>query len=333
MVATLCSLVLLSHLCPLYTRHTYIIPSIHPICCLYCPVLPFILSLNTWNCIVLHDASTALRSFKKVSLSKICDHYWHKLTAVSLGQRKTRTLTHCVSGGGRGWSRGIAAKWKQLLPLTYLKLSLFLQWLHLGLVGQSSVTLWDTFPFHFLHNHYCFPFPKAAGREHVRPHTISKVYNLQHKRKEGDRKDSLFISATFLSHLWAVMQLHSIGDNQMADTSGPPPPHPHPRMIHTKDQSTQLLDSKSGRDNKLKQAYLICIPTLKCRCTILRTLKPLRTNISLPANGRIWSIDSSIETHRGLLVPSSHKAKAGNIPTSRHIPHFYLGAISSLQST
>lgn len=94
------------------------------------------------------------------------------------------------SGGwgvtGRGWAKswGTAAKRKQLLQWPYLKLSLFLQWLHLGLIGLRCITFRNTFPLHFLNDHDCLPLPKAAGRKHVRPHAISKIHYLQGKNKK-----------------------------------------------------------------------------------------------------------------------------------------------------
>lgn len=94
------------------------------------------------------------------------------------------------SGGwgvtGTGWARswGTAAKRKQLPQWPYLKLSLFLQRLHLGLIGLCRVTLRNTFPLHFLDDHDRLPLPKAAGRKHVRPHAISKIHDLQGGKKK-----------------------------------------------------------------------------------------------------------------------------------------------------
>lgn len=62
---------------------------------------------------------------------------------------------------------------------THLKLSLFLQRFHLGLVVEGGVALGHALPLHLLSDHHRLPIGKAAGGEHVRPHAVSKVHHLQ----------------------------------------------------------------------------------------------------------------------------------------------------------
>lgn len=106
------------------------------------------------------------------------------------GHRWTCRLSQCHRGGWGvrvGWmvfgGRGVVAKRKQLLLCTYLKLSLFLQRFHLGLIGDCCVALWDPLPLHFLHYHNRFPLPEAARGEHIWAHAVSKVRNLQGEEK------------------------------------------------------------------------------------------------------------------------------------------------------